>query len=290
MTAAQPALTLVVVGFDRLAVSETFESLMWQSEPLPKVTHTSAQGLKQALDEVATEWISVLPEGVQLSPRWLSFVNEFLARSDVGAVGGRTLELRGCQTEAAWFEAQAKVTSVDILGRCHSQLEDLPSCRVSASALFLRWDNMVCRTEFVREALEIEDDVVAALHAVRPCAIAIRGGLEVVYDSEIRCSRRVPPGDEPSSSQARPDTRRRMANQEIFELAGLPRRSVALWAVVSSTLVGTRRSPGLLLGVAYAWWPERRRRWQAFMSGKMSGLRRVIRPGSASDKTAGERG
>jgi hypothetical protein len=277
VSTAEPDLTIMVVGSDGALIFESLESLLWQSVSCARVVVTTSSGLRRALDSVQTEWASILPQGAQLDPQWLFRVGELLGKVDLGAVGGRTLVIWGARTYSCWFDAPASATSMDVFGRVRSLLEDLPSRPMSSPAFFLRWDNMVCRTVVVRESLDVEDDVTRALHATRPCALAIRRGLEVVYDSEMRCARHMRRGADPMSPQPQPEEWRRMASQQIFELANLPLGALAARAALFSALVGTRQSPGLLLGVMYAWWPRRRQRWWAFTRGKLSGLLRVLK-------------
>lgn len=272
-------LTFVVVGADEHAVSETCASITRQQVLAPAVVCTTAEGLKGAVTGIRTEWVSILPQGAQLSPDWLDCLGRTAPCNRLGAVGGRTLELCGAQTNAVWFDAPSAIVSVDALGRCHSRLTDVPSRPMSAASLFLRWDNMICRTEFVQEALGTEDDVSKAVHAVVPCALAIRRGLDVTYDSQLRCARQL--GEDVGRMASRGDVEwRRIASQQVFELAQLPSRFMALRVVVSSVIIGTRQLPGLPLGVAYVWSRPRRRRWWACVRGKVSGLLRVTRVGS----------
>jgi len=270
-----PDLTILVVGSDRAAVSATLESVMWQTEAVASVAQCSPSGLKDALADVQTEWLCILPQGSQVDPLWVSRAKELLLREGIGAVGGHTLEMRGARTLGGWFDSPSAVTFVDWLGRCHSRLEDVPSKPMSGSALFLRWDNMACRTEIVREALSRSDDVIVARHATAPCAIAIRQGLQVQYNSELRCARQVQDGADSMLAEPAAEVWYRIAAEEAFELANLPRRSLAARAVISSVLLGTRQSPGLFLGFAYAWWPLRRQRWWAFFRGKCAGILRA---------------
>lgn len=276
MSGARPDLTLIVVGSSSLAVSETLESLMAQAADAVDVVRCCAPELRHVLDGVSTEWSSILPQGTQLDPNWLHHASELMTRPGLGAFGGRTLEMRGAQTLAAWFDAPARITSIGIFGECHSLLEALPSAPMTTTSMFLRWDNMVCRTEILREALDVPDDIVVARHATRPCAIAVGRRLEVLFVSNMRCTRQLHYGSRSLSDPPGLTEWCRRANQEVFELAGLPGSTLAMRAVTASILVGTRHLPGLLLGAAYIWWPQRRRRWRAVMRGKLSGMVRVI--------------
>ena len=271
MTGTARDLTFVIVGEDERACAATLESLDWQTlAPAPPLTATPSD-FRRVLGEVESEWVSILPEGVQLGPDWLARALDLLGAPGVGAVGGCTLELHGAQTSAVWFEAPTRVTSVDFWGRCRSRLGDLPHEPLHSSALFLRWDNMACRTALLRKVLRASDDPTRARHATVACAEVIRHGLEVVYDSGLRAARAMGVAGLTREDSGL-DT-----SQEIVELAGLSGWCRSKRAVASSILVGTRRSPGLLMGVAYAWWPKRRDRWRAFVGGKLLGLRRVMR-------------
>jgi hypothetical protein len=277
MSAAPDDLALVVVGSDRRAIFETLESIMWQTQPLPRVVRCTAPNLKRALDSIGTAWVSVLPQGTQLDPNWLAVVRELALDPECGAFGGRTLEMRGPQTSASWFEVPAPITAVDALGRYRSLLEDIPDHPTSEPCLFLRWDNMVCRTAIIRDALEIADDVTIARHAVRACSLAAHRGLGVLYDSRLRSTRAV------ESAETSLLELHRNAGQEVFELASLPSWFRAARATATAILVGDRIAPGLLLGFAYVWWPKRRARWRFAVGGKLQGLGRVIVPTRSRD-------
>ena len=101
--------------------------------------------------------------------------------------------------------------------------------------------------------------------------------LGMVFDSELRALRPISgfPGAA-MLGQPLPGAWYRIAFQEVLELANLPYRVLATRAVVYSVIFGTRQSPGLLLGIAYAWWPQRRQRWWAFVRGKCGGALHAV--------------
>jgi len=144
-----------------------------------------------------------------------------------------------------------------------------------APALFLSWDNVMCRRDLLLDALSIEPRLLWSEYATFPCHLARRRGMDVLYDSELRSYRSF---DRPGVplEPLDPNAWHHVAKRRILELGSVRTGPVAFAALASSLAIGSRSSPGLLFGLVYVWWPARRRRWAAVMSGKVAGVRALL--------------
>jgi hypothetical protein len=139
--------------------------------------------------------------------------------------------------------------------------------------LFVSWDNMVCRTAILREAVAVDPDALAGEYATLPCALARKLRLDVLFDSELRSVRSCAPlRPETERAESGPDAWRLEGRREMLRRVSTLRGPRLVASVLRDLVIGTRHSPGIALGVAFAWWPTRRARWLANVAGKWEGL------------------
>lgn len=226
----------------------------------------------EALAEVTTSWVTVLPGGCELAPDWCRAVWPYLSAAQLGCVGGSVMRITGPDTSAGWFEVGEQVSRLSITGYPSSHLEDMPAEHRVEQAEFLAHANLVTRAWIARRTAAVGMDPACGDYGLATSFLAKRAGLQVVYDSHIR-SALYHPLDR-ITALLDPDGRSWFdsGKQRILALSLYPDRARALFMITGSFLIGSRASPGAALGLAYIWNSRRRQRWMRMMAGKGSAI------------------
>jgi hypothetical protein len=93
--------TVIAVADDPLLRGRTVGALEAQGCGPPPLLQTRWADLGEAIAEVSSAWVAILPDGAQPSPDWASVLDHHLSVPDVGCVGGRVLEFDGVD-RLAW--------------------------------------------------------------------------------------------------------------------------------------------------------------------------------------------
>ncbi|MFF7879532.1 glycosyltransferase [Streptomyces sp. NPDC007916] len=189
--------------------------------------------------------IAVLEDDMVAMNGWLSALRHHLEQSpSTGAVGGPVLTFRGVRTTNSFFEG-GTLEQVTRMGRHHDLLHEIPAKVWNEDIGFLARGNVAFR----RELFDHGDP--ARLKDMSPAvewrlAQTVRHlGLRVVYDSRIRVEQHVP-AEAPVRVELE-RAARSMGYSATVILGDAPQRVDRLATLSWWMLVGTRRSPGLLL-------------------------------------------
>jgi hypothetical protein len=192
--------------------------------------------------------IAVLEDDMVPMSGWLQALRDHLDRSSpTGAVGGPVLTFRGARTTNSFFEGGA-LEQVTRLGRHHDLLHQIPVKVWEEDIDFLARGNVAFRRELFDHCdLSQLRDMSPAVEW-RLAQTVRRRGLRVVYDSRIRVEQHVPAEGPIRVEQER--AARSMGYSATVILGDAAHRIDRLVALSWWMLVGTRRSPGLVLACA----------------------------------------
>ena len=263
-------ITVLIVGGVDESIGRTMRSIAEQASPVTDVSVVARQGLGCVLNDLDSEWVAVLPAGVQLDPEWHRSLATYLDDPVVGCVGGRTIRMDGPATLAEWFDASQPLASLSLSGRPNDRLTGIPSQHVTRDVAFLRLDTMVARTGLMQSRVQAGIPFDGSPVEMSTCSLARHRGLRVVYDSALVAVFDV--ADEQAVTPPEEIGWFEVSRSEIVTIRLLQTPWRAWLLVAWSLVVGTRRSPVLVTGVLYAPWAGRRARWVQVMRGKVSGL------------------
>lgn len=267
-------LTVFVVGDDDARIGRTLRALGAQSELPTLMVIRGWSDVPGVLDAVETGNVAVLAAGVEPSPDWTRSAMEHMADPRTGAVGGRTLLLEAPATASDWFDEARSLARMTPAGGVEDRLTGIPSSHLVRDVLFLRLDTMVVRTEIAKKRHWAGVPYQDLPRDVPTCLLAARLGYRVVYDSALVAVAHVL---EEVAGPATSVTWEEAGRAEILTLGWHPRPLSRYGRIALSLVVGTRRSPGFLMGVVYAPWAGRRARWRAILAGKIQGLKAPLR-------------
>jgi hypothetical protein len=262
--------TVIAVADDPLLRGRTVDAMEAQVCSPPLLLQTCWADLGEAMAEVSSAWVAILPDGAQPSPDWASVLDTHLSDPDAGCVGGRVLEFDGVAMVAGWFCDRPTLAWIDWLGRIHSRFCDIPDTPQIRSAEFLRLEGVVVPTQSI--AIPVLDGFQRwTRFEMDACFKAHELGRAVIFDSSLvvcapwREAHRLPA---PSDAEAW----ERFGSGEIAVLRRHPRRLLGVWLTGYSLLIGSRVSPGILLWPFHAMASSRRSRWSAVIRGKLRGM------------------
>lgn len=270
--AEQGDLTVVVLAEPGPGRDACLRGVDGQTHTPRRVVTVTPADYPEALAEVTTSWVTVLPGGCELAPDWCRVVGPYLSAAELGCVGGSVIPIAGPDTSTRWFESRKPVARLSIMGYPRSHLADMPTEHRVEQAEFLAHANLATRTWIARRAAALGMNAACGDYGLATCFLTQRAGLRVVYDSDIRSALYRPLDRVAALLDPDGQSWSDSGKQRILALSVYPDRARALFMITASLLIGSRASPGAALGLAYIRNSRRRQRWMRTMAGKGSAI------------------
>jgi GT2 family glycosyltransferase len=222
----------------------------------------------------ACEWVAPLDDDAIPPSDWLERIEAHLRDPQLGAVGGRILNIVAGEPTAHQFES-GPVASLSWYGRTRSHLHDVPKTPIVCEADFLQGSNMCVRRGAV-EDIDPDLDFGIPGFELSVCQRLRRAGWRVRFDSEILV-RHYPAARPPHLAR---HNRVRFAHEYSRNLVvallhelSWPRKLIFLAYFL---LVGQRQSPGLLVAPYFLLRRRSRARCVAAWRGKWEGVKTCV--------------